>query len=62
MKENLRNINERKEEKTKNTRINSANSRTFLKKIVFIYKLVDISKETYENNGAELLVDDNGIL
>ena len=36
MKENLRNTNERIEEKPKNTRINSANSRT-LKKNCFLY-------------------------
>ena len=36
MKENLRNTNEGIEEKPKNTRINSANSRT-LKKNCFLY-------------------------
>ena len=45
MKENLRNINERKEEKTKNTRISSANSRTFLKKLFLYINWLTLAKK-----------------
>ena len=60
MKENLRNINEKLEEKTGNTRFNSANSRTSKNILLCAYKKIcQISKEAYKNAKLKLLMIEN---
>ena len=56
MKENLRNINEKLEEKTENTRLNSVNSRTYIFFLVSVYKkMCQISKKAYEKCEIEII-------
>ena len=59
MEENLRNINEKFEEKTENMRLNSVNSKTFFFFFFFFFcisKMYLISAKRYKNSGFNLLI------
>ena len=76
MKENVRSLSEKLDEKQENIRLNSVNSRkTSLQRcdwskliehlhyfFLYIYKMLNVGKETYKNNNVEVIVDGIGTL